>query len=147
DRIGFDCNLSFFSNKSVATGLHNFQLEFCRETYIGRIVEFEPDMTSVLKDIDKVGTPGASHSLTKIDLPSRQFETMHLSSSFGREHWDALRPCTIVRLRCETPEGKKKRFMIGNIGFPDMPPAGFRGLEYCQMSMATIAGFGRQPPP
>jgi hypothetical protein len=91
DRIGFDYNLSFFSNKSVATGLHKFQLEFCRDTDMGKIVEFEPDMTFVLKDLDKVGTPGTSHSLTKIDLPSRQFETMHLSSSFGREHWDALK--------------------------------------------------------
>jgi hypothetical protein len=146
DRIGFDCDLSFFSNKSVATGLHKFQLEFCRESYIGRVVEFEPDMTFVLKDMHAIGTPGASHSLKKLDLPSRQFETMHLSSSFGREDWDALRSCTVVRLRCETPEGKKKRFTIGRIKFPDMPPAGFRGLEYCGMYIVSTAGYGKTPP-
>src|SRR5262249_54819813 len=115
-------------------------------TYMGKIVEFEPDMTFVFKDLDKARIPGASISLKELDLPSRQFETMQLSSSFGREHWEALKSCTVVRLRCETPEGKKKRFAIGKIKFPEMPPAGFRGLEYCQMSMATIAGFGRQPP-
>lgn len=138
DLIGLDCHLNFFSNKSVATGLHNFQLEFCRQTYMGAVVEFAPDMRYVLRDRDSL-EKGKAHSLKTLDLPSRQFVPMQLSTSIDREHWPALRPCTLIRLSCETPEGKKKHFAIKAISFPQMPAEGLRGVRYCCVQLGPNA--------
>jgi len=48
---------------------------------------------------------------------------------FGRPYW-SLKSCDRVYLSCETPERRKKRFKLGNIRFPEMPPEGIRGIEY-----------------
>ena len=141
DRIGLDFDLSLFSYKSVGTGLHNFQIEFCRQSYLGPIVEFLPDMSFVFRDWEK---RDVSHNLNTVDLPSREFVTMQLSTSFGREHWAALKPCTLVRLRCETPEGRKRRFKVREIQFPEMPPEGIRGMKYCHVQVMPNTPLHKQ---
>jgi hypothetical protein len=132
DSITLDCDLRFFSNKSLPTGLHNFYLEFCRTTYMGRLVEFTPDPNYVMRDLEKTGV---SHTFDTLDLPSRQWVSLQLTTWMDRKKWTVLKCCDFVRLSCETAEGRKKRFPIAGIRFPEMPPEGLRGPEYCSVQI------------
>ena len=126
DLVSLDCSIRFFSHKSLATGLDNFRVEFCRTTYMGAIPEFTPDQ----KDVHRNLLTGGPYKLEALELPSRQFVTFDLSTAIERKDWPALRLCDCVFLRCETAEGAKRRFRIGRITFPGMPPEGHRGINY-----------------
>jgi hypothetical protein len=126
DSISMECDVSFFSNKISQTGLHNFRFEFCRSTYMGRIVELSV-RERLHRDFLKETYVGL---LTTLDLPSRSFVSVDIFTVIGRSQWEALRSCDFVQLTCETPEGKTRRFAIGPIHFPNMPPEGRRGPEY-----------------
>jgi hypothetical protein len=138
DSISFDCTIRFFSNKSLQTGLHNFRLEFCRSTYVGPVVELALHEEDIYRDLFHKDKP---HSLAEIELPSRTFVSFDIMTMIGRESWPALRPCDVVLLTCETPEGKAKRFPLARIRFPKMPPEMPRGIE--QMSVYLMPKDGR----
>jgi hypothetical protein len=132
DLIELECDVKFFSDKSTQTGLHNFRFEFCRTSYFGRLVEFTVGPKGIYRDLLK---KGSTITLDTLDLPPRQFISFELRTSFPRDKWLQLQQCDFVRLACETPEGSVKRFPVGQISFPDMPPPGVRGIEYCSVQM------------
>lgn len=142
DSITLSCDVSFFSNKTETTGLHNFRVEFYRQTYMGAQVEVTIPADRVICNLRKRDTP---YTLKTIELPSRQFVSFTMDTFLDRSHWDALRSCDGVRLSCETPEGKTKHFRIGWIRFPDMPPESFRGQKYMGVHLwsATTPPDGR----
>ncbi|MEX1028010.1 MAG: hypothetical protein WD049_08395 [Candidatus Paceibacterota bacterium] len=133
--IGLECTIRFFSEKTATIGLHDFRLEFCRTTYMGKMVEFTPDMRDVLRDLNDKDTP---FTLETLELPPRQFVSLELRTSIDRDHWRDVRLCTVVRLSCKTSEGKTKRFTIGSIQVPTMPRASVNGPEYMSVQMMPL---------
>ena len=153
DSIGLDCDIKFFSNKSLRTGLHNFRFELCRPSFLRRVVVLTVGRNEIYRDLLK---ESSEITLDTLELPPRQFVSFELRTMVGRDKWADLRQCDFVRLACETPEGKIKRFAIGRIHFPEMPPKGLRGTEYCSVQVVlnhppdgrvVIAALRRQKVP
>ena len=130
--ISFECEIKFFSERSQTVGLHDFRLQFCHKTLLGSVVDFEPDMQRVYRDMDKKDGP---HLLGAIELQSRTFISFQLSTYIGREHWQKMQHCTFVRLRCKTAEGRIKHFTIDAICMPSMPPEGMDGTQYMSVQV------------
>jgi hypothetical protein len=137
DLIELTFTARFFSNKSLQTGLHNFRIEFCRTTYMGAIPEYIPDPSHVYRDLFE---KDVSHSLEAIELPPRQFISFELRTTMDRECWPTLKLCDVVYLSCETPEGKRRRFRVGRIRFPAMPPKGPKGQHYMGVGLFPVKG-------
>jgi hypothetical protein len=129
DLISLECDIKFFSNKMEPTGLHDFRLEFCRSTYMGKIVEYTVSKDHIYRGLMKAER-NSSIALDTVALPSKEFVSFELSTMIQRKDWAALKQCDFARLSCKTPEGKMIRFSLAHIRFPAMPSEGLRGPHY-----------------
>jgi hypothetical protein len=130
--ISLECSLRFFSEKTQVIGLHDFQLEFCRTSLFGPVVEFAPATDDVYWDLKKNDGP---HMLDTLELPPRQFISLDLTTFIDPDNWEELRRCTLARLRCGTPEGRSMRFRIGAIEMPAMPAHGLDGMKHMSVQL------------
>jgi hypothetical protein len=132
DMLGLDCELRFFSEKAEVIGLHDFHIEFCQETIFVLRVHFRPDMDHVVRDINNKETP---YRLDALELPPKKFVSVTLMAHLERKDWPQICACNVVQLSCKTSSGQKRRFTIGHIKMPEMPPEGVRGLPYMSVQV------------
>lgn len=135
DSLGLEFEIRFFSKKTEVIGLHRFQIEFCRKTTLGAQVQFRPDMEHVIRDWDK---KDSVYRLDVLELPPKKFVHFTLLTHIDRKDWPKVWASNYVRLSCETSDGKRRRFKIGHIQMPEMPPEGLRGLEYMSVNVLPL---------
>ena len=132
DSIEFIADVAFFSSKSMPVGLLNFYLEFTNSTRFYEEPEMVIPASKFVPDFDQTNVV---HRLDTLVLPSHEFIKANIQVFFDREQWKELEQCRYAYLACTTPDGRRKRFMISRLTFPEMPPEGIRGISISQVQV------------
>ena len=107
---GYECRIEIFNDTDKATALNEFLVEFRS----GREILLS-DRPYCVRYVTKEGAwvPKASTGAESVNLPAREWTTMHLWGSLSEKHAADLRPHkTTVHFVAQLPSGKRKEWRI-----------------------------------